>query len=104
MDYLTRMEKGLAYLDERQPGWFHGVNLGHLDMASTNQCVIAQLYPGGWFSEAVTDLWRASGDSDLVDLDDEEPYQWAREHGFDGFEGHDADALWGEAILKRRNA
>lgn len=45
---LRRMRRavarGSALLDERNPGWYHRVNLGPLNMHHAKYCVLGQVY------------------------------------------------------------
>jgi hypothetical protein len=41
-----RVAAGVAYLDEREPGWAAQIDLEVLDLSDCDRCVIGQLYPG----------------------------------------------------------
>lgn len=42
----VRVGRGAALLDERSPGWFRRIDTDRLHIASSTQCVLAQLYTG----------------------------------------------------------
>jgi len=39
-----RAERGAAYLDVREPGWWQRIDLGELDLQSPCNCVLGQLH------------------------------------------------------------
>ena len=39
-----RARRGAAYLDDVAPGWFDGVDVGSLNLADGNACVLGQLH------------------------------------------------------------
>lgn len=41
---LERVEKGAGFLDRHYPGWWQHMNLGTLDIASCQECVLGQVY------------------------------------------------------------
>lgn len=41
---MERIENGMSFLDETNPGWYYDINLLTLDMTSINDCVLGQLY------------------------------------------------------------
>ena len=43
-----RVERGAALLDAEKPGWAPRIDVPTLNLASPNQCVLAQLYGHGW--------------------------------------------------------
>lgn len=75
-DEAVRVTSGAARLTERRPGWFWEIDLNRLDLKSTCQCVLGQLWGGetGSYSRAVEELgFNAYGDD--------------RNHGFDLLSG-----------------
>lgn len=53
-DIATRVARGVALLDERVPGWVNLVNPLGLNIESTEQCVLGQIY--GQYNEGVDAL------------------------------------------------
>jgi hypothetical protein len=41
-----RVDKGIAFLDERMPGWRNKIDLEALSMYSGCDCIVGQLYNG----------------------------------------------------------
>lgn len=55
--YARRVRRGIAFLDRVHPGWRNKINPKRLDIASSRDCVLGQLY-GDYFRGAVlTDSW-----------------------------------------------
>lgn len=90
------VNRGAAYLDENDPGWYRRVKLTKLDMRSTCDCVLGQLDGGIYVAVAKRGLtWEQAG-----------------RLGFDGPAGcgldvvdelYDRlDVLWRDAIRQRR--
>lgn len=48
IDYMARVEKGAALLDERVPDWFTRVDTDTLDIANGYRCVTAQVAGDIW--------------------------------------------------------
>jgi hypothetical protein len=48
--YTERIARGAAFLDEKQPGWRERIDLGELDLNSSECCILGQLFPGSYFS------------------------------------------------------
>ena len=44
VDVQTRVAAGVAFLDERVPGWLDKVNVDDLQIWSGTQCVLGQIY------------------------------------------------------------
>lgn len=44
MTYEDRIEQGAAWLDETQPGWERRLDIGQLDLASCERCVLGQVF------------------------------------------------------------
>jgi hypothetical protein len=42
VDYEARVDKGIALLTSKRPGWYRGYNLDTLDVANGDACVTAQ--------------------------------------------------------------
>lgn len=91
-----RAERGAALLDERRPGWWQGIDLGRLDIGSTCNCVVGQVYAAGGFG-AFTRALYALG---VGGWDQDE------EHGFDAecSEYAELTAAWRDLVLSRRAA
>ncbi len=43
-DIPERVARGVALLDEKQPGWEALITLGHLDIGECENCVLGQVY------------------------------------------------------------
>lgn len=41
-----RVDAGVAWLDDRSPGWANRIDLTRLDITSSTNCVVAQLFDG----------------------------------------------------------
>ncbi len=71
-----RAARGAALLDQRWPGWAREIDPGRLDLASSEDDVLGQLY--GSFDEGLGELVRQDVNPDAwADTD------WAATHGFD---------------------
>jgi len=68
---MPAVEKGMALLDEKQPGWMHFINLASLDLGNSVSCVLGQIY--GTYGEGLDHVF--GSDSDVFDVQ----YQ---DHGF----------------------
>lgn len=103
-DLVDRVQLGVFFLDDTQPGWRDKIDILELDVNSFGSCVLGQLYRGRGIS------WRSDGDYDrgLWELHD-----WLAGQnlanldfapvraGFDGEIGDDMKkltAVWAEAI------
>lgn len=49
------VERGIALLDERVPGWRDRINLDDLDMGSITKCVLGQLF--GQYVDGLNELF-----------------------------------------------
>lgn len=47
-ELAERAARGAKLLDERRPLWFEEIDLGRLDMESTCDCVLGQVFTGGY--------------------------------------------------------
>lgn len=45
---MRQVDRGVAMLDGKKSGWATRISLEKLDIASTNDCVVSQLYGGSW--------------------------------------------------------
>jgi hypothetical protein len=100
-----RVARGAALLDAKRPGWASRIDLVALDITSTSNCILGQLY--GWYEE---------GQDALAELDDE-GYQISSVGSYEGFsldhwdEHYDGDmqevddlhGAWNDAINERLN-
>lgn len=72
-----RVDRGIALLDERRPGWWEDVDVRKLEMASCYLCVLGQT--GSSYAEEFLALG-LSGDDDAVgygfEAVDNEPDDW----------------------------
>lgn len=77
MDFTKQIDKGVAYLDEYEPGWLDVINTERLNLAGACKCILGQLADydstGAMFDDYVLE-------HDLDDL-------WLCEHGFMLMEG-----------------
>jgi len=48
IDYIGRVKRGAALLDERVPGWADRINTDTLDISHGMRCVTAQVSGGSW--------------------------------------------------------
>jgi hypothetical protein len=55
--FEQQIAKGVALLDEKWPGWHERINLDTLDIGSSCDCVIGQLYPGIEFPGVTYELF-----------------------------------------------
>lgn len=104
MSYERRIEKGMALLDERLPGWERKIDLGTLDLQSGCDCVLGQLAldlgvrhdpnedPDEKFIEAAVMLWPIDSSKRAVDYGFNANHYW---------ETSDLTAAWLTAIGKR---
>lgn len=51
-DYMARVQKGAALLDEKRPGWEKEIDIGILDIMDGRWCVLGQLY--GYYTIGAT--------------------------------------------------
>lgn len=45
-DVVDRVARGAAWLDEKYPAWFEGIDLSTLDLGNCTRCVLGQVYTG----------------------------------------------------------
>jgi hypothetical protein len=45
-DIADRVARGAAWLDEKYPAWFEGMDLSTLDLGNCTRCVLGQVYTG----------------------------------------------------------
>jgi len=91
---------GIALLDEKRPGWQHGIRIDDLDLSSGCSCILGQLFDGS-FAEGVQDLFGFSWFGSLPVTDQE--YHLVADHGF--VTSHDYQQLemtWKDLLLERR--
>jgi hypothetical protein len=79
-DYAERVARGVAILDEIEPGWRSEIDAATLDIAKSEYCIIGQLF--GW-SDGVELLEYRLG----VAFERE----WSARHGFDITMDEDCD-------------
>lgn len=81
--YAHRIEAGVAFLDQRFPGWAERIDMETLDMTDPENCILGQLAPTNYcifvYGEGVD----------------------AHNLGFDGPHMAKAQRLWEAEILKR---
>lgn len=70
-NFQEAITRGMAWLDEQHPGWERKIDLEKLNLIECRSCVLGQL-TGDYFME----LYRLFPDRD------DDPDQWAKEHGF----------------------
>jgi hypothetical protein len=91
-----RVAAGMAFLDEREPGWPSRIDLGRLNIADPDWCMTGQLQPAT--SHAWAGICRAAGwEADAGGADD-------ISLGFDAEEAAEYSALtaeWRRAITER---
>ncbi len=91
--FEAEVARGVALLDEHEPGWRQRIDVQRLDMSEPTYsrrvshacgCVLAQLDPNrhglwddGWYEHEAMRLMRAASAPDGTDLHD-----WAVVHGF----------------------
>jgi hypothetical protein len=46
MAYEQQIAKGVAFLDEKVPGWLDRIDIGRLDLRTGMYCVLGQLHDG----------------------------------------------------------
>lgn len=51
-DYTENVARGIALLDEKQPGWFNRIDLEELNLGSCFKCVLGQLFSNVGLNEA----------------------------------------------------
>lgn len=87
LDYTPHVAAGVAFLDERQPGWRERVSTSKLNLADDLSCVLAQVYGKSFW--------------EVLDFDLNETTKWADAHGFTivGWysedDGDECDRRWG---------
>jgi len=93
------VERGAAFLDKKEPGWFERIDVDKLDMSEGDRqpdgcgCVGAQLY--GEYDEALY-VWGVPDDNEvsfgfnLADMSSSPRWTWLRK-------------FWVEQIERRRN-
>lgn len=55
----TPVKKGMALLDQYEPGWRNAIKVEYLDVATTDRCVLGQVY--GSFSIGLQTLSNKTG-------------------------------------------
>ena len=53
------VSRGVALLDEYYPGWRDEIDLGKLNMSSSDNCILGQLY--GSYADGIYVLWDGYG-------------------------------------------
>lgn len=102
-DAAVCVARGVALLDEREPGWDKLVDLDMLRMGDTSWCVAAQTWTGPYdliaspFTQHMRALFPSNDNTEIV------------AHGFDAYldDGASLDELaaeWERVILARREA
>lgn len=102
----TRVARGAALLDQKEPGWVDLIDLDGLDVGSECRCILGQTWRDrgdSWngFDRHLTVLFGNYSDSDIKQAR-------AVEHGFDAHEvGADVEfrdltAEWTRVVLARR--
>jgi hypothetical protein len=94
-----RVQAGMAFLDQHEPGWTASIDLDQLDMSRCDRCVLGQVY--GDYGTGLTECDRLSV----------EPYFSTIAHGFSTgvddddslYEYEDLTTAWRTAISARRD-
>ena len=95
------VERGVALLDEKRPGWENEIDLTNLRMASFQSCILGQLYKSHIFP--YTGYFEGCNDLGISGAD-------GSEYGFDlpeKFKGKETsweqlDQEWRDLIIERR--
>lgn len=101
---------GAKLLDQREPDWWNKIDLDTFSIWHADLCMVGQLRPGYWYTDAVKDLLGIDGSTHGANsqaLDD------ARELGFDVPNDYTGlyytraceclTRMWTRAIMARRN-
>lgn len=100
--YAPRVQAGIEFLNERDPGWYWKVEPDLLAMGSAEDCVLGQLY--GDFFDGVAQFGWAYGHHPYVGPDvyvhgfDVDP----RDNGFSFTAYNQLNRLWSYAIRRLR--
>jgi hypothetical protein len=85
--YAEWVDNGARFLDKEVPGWWRRVSIETLDMATSRQCVLGQLF-GSY-----------SGGCERLGLERNSTTQHLL--GFEGYEGEWRSTLWAAQIQYR---
>lgn len=77
--YEEEIARGMALLDDQEPGWYKKISLKELALGSTSYCVLGQVY--GDFDDGIRQLF--DGDEHDGVYSETGPYKFVRSHGFD---------------------
>lgn len=72
MTVEERVSRGAALLDRKVPGWENRIDLDRLDISSTANCILGQLYSPttSWVGEGYTNLYAVGMGTDISILDE----------------------------------
>lgn len=91
-----KVKRGMALLDQFEPGWVDKVDLQALQISHPMFCVLGQVY--GEFDEATKQFWGSESSAYRLAM--------AQAHGFDrsvGSEYAELTDVWHLAIMMRRS-
>jgi hypothetical protein len=63
-----RVASGAIYLDSKMPDWHERINVSQLDMHSTSNCVLGQLFGGYWNGLKAVGISTDAKDETAADL------------------------------------
>jgi hypothetical protein len=99
-DAVAFVARGVALLDEREPGWDQLVNVDVLDMADTHRCLLAQTWTGP--TERFVSPYTLHSLALFPDDDGSEAAAHGIDSGLDGPSLEELAAEWERVILARR--
>ena len=102
MSELEKVQRGARLLDEREPGWWVGVDPDTLELSSPTDCVIGQVF-GNVFSDDPTDNYCQALESLGIGRTTCPSHEWpAMLHGFDTYHDHETlTGMWAQEIEVR---
>lgn len=104
--YETAVTRGIAFLDETAPGWFHKVDMERFNIAYADVCVLSQVFrtDGAYYLSFDRAVEKYRGD--------EPGPEWASKRGFDADRFLDTpldeqfeelDLIWRREIVARQD-
>jgi len=87
----ANVERGAAFLDERDPNWPNKIDVGRLDLGDCERCILGQLYVD--YDEALTELSLSAREAERLGFNTVGPQRYWH-----------LTAGWIREVLSRRTA
>jgi hypothetical protein len=110
IDYEARVQRGIALLDEKMPGWEDRIDVSALNISSAMHCVTAQLsdvhsYVKGMEMLGLQDSWESDGSYTQHGFSAENSFADGLPEGYDQAEAFQIlTEIWMREIAARQDA